>query len=114
VEQIVSVVKCNFFATNCHRGLSLLTSMGMIYSIMFQPRRDQDLPDGNGGAKRQEDTDLEVSITETGKASFASCRILKLMHRGWFALTCRDKASSLITEIFHRPFRSSYVGIIQN
>jgi hypothetical protein len=71
---------CNFFATNCHRDLSLLISMGTVCSSMFQPRRDQDLPDGNGGGSRQEDTDLEVSITETGKASINSYRMLKLMY----------------------------------
>jgi hypothetical protein len=54
--------------------------MGTVCSSMFQPRRDQDLPDGNGGGSRQEDTDLEVSITETGKASINSYRMLKLMY----------------------------------
>jgi hypothetical protein len=71
---------CNFFATNCHRGLSLLISMGTVCSSMFQPRRDKHLPDRNGGGSRQEDTDLEVSITETGKASINSCRMLKFMY----------------------------------
>jgi hypothetical protein len=70
---------CDFFVTNCHRGLSLQISMGTAWS-MFPRRRDQDLPDGSGGGSRKEDIDLEVSITETGKASINSCIMLKLMY----------------------------------